>query len=289
MDWTIREFCAHQKEWLEAELQSEEDEVPMAASKKSGGTGGKTKNSATAKNEIDFQHKSDVLAHLGVEAITVGLYGRTVVTLTARTVQASTTNQQQRQEKNSVPLLPAHRFTTGDEVEIRSKTSSAKQNQPGVISQVTETSISVALFGKHQHNSSNSAATPVNPHNTNEEETGDILSHDGDGGGQLLLVPSRSIEVHKKYLSALHSLEKHGVDHPVAGSVVRALFDTATLDEEAPAICGAKPTAFEPFNDRLDDSQIEAIQFALADTRPICCIHGPPGTGKNRRVPTEVL
>ncbi|KAL7574227.1 hypothetical protein ACA910_012483 [Epithemia clementina (nom. ined.)] len=267
MDLTIREFCAQQKEWLDAELQSEEEEE---------------------KSGLDSEgRRGEILTHLEVEAITVGLYGRTVVTLccsartstaatqatsaTTGTTTATTAAGASSAKPNQSNLLPAHRFTTGDEVEIRSKTSKPKQNQQGVVSQVTDTSISVALFGKQQQSGTGGDK------NDNDDDDDDILT-DEKQGGQLMLVPSRSIEVHKKYLTALHNLEKHGMDHPVAGAVVRALFvnDNAADNNTTPA---AAPK-LQPFNDRLDESQLEAIQFALSDARPVCCIHGPPGTGK---------
>ena len=126
-------------------------------------------------------------------------------------------------------------------------------------------SISVVLLSKRQTSG------------TEENENDDILN----SGLPLLLVPSRSIEVHKKYLAALSMLEKQGVNHPGAGRVVRALFDPATITQDSPIPLPSKQQAnFIHFNDGLDDSQIEAIQFALSETRQISCIHGPPGTGK---------
>ena len=256
VDSVIRHFCAQQREWLAAELESEKAEAPALA------TGSSKEDSG----------RSNVLVGLEVEEISVGLYGRTVVVLARR--NQNETNGEKNDTKGSPILLPAHRFTTGDEVEIRrTKGDSGKKGQhhSGVVCQVTDASISVALFAKQHHKRNNDTGK-------GEDESEDIL----DSGVPLSLVPSASIEVHKKYLHALSDLEKFGSSHPVAGKVVQALFDPSlerNNDGNKPSTASDK-LSFVPFNSSLDESQLRAIQFALFEGRTISCIHGGPGSGK---------
>jgi DNA polymerase alpha-associated DNA helicase A len=41
---------------------------------------------------------------------------------------------------------------------------------------------------------------------------------------------------------------------------------------------------FEPFDTTMNQSQLEAISFALEKSRSIALIHGPPGTGKTTTI-----
>ena len=141
MDGIIRAFVAQQREWLEVELHAEQEETATAASSRHGDS-----------SSLSLQ-KQDVLHQLQVDSVTVGLYGRTVVRFTPTTTDASATTvtatKPRKESAGSLSLLPSHRFTTGDEVEIRTKQSkkNSSNNSPaGVVSAVTEDSISVALF-----------------------------------------------------------------------------------------------------------------------------------------------
>jgi hypothetical protein len=208
MDAAIAAFCAQQREWLEAELQCDQ----------------------TAEEEGRAQH---VLHDLIADEISVGLYGRTVVTLTSSSLLVS--------------VLPAHRFTTGDEAEIRSK--SEKKNSSGVVCLVTDTSISIALT---------------------EQDDVQIGAHP-----PLSLLAKSSLEVHRKLLLALKELETKGVNHPIAGKLVCALFEANTLHTATttnPVARSLKPLSSQV----LDESQTEAVSFCFTDNRPVSLIHGPP-------------
>ncbi|GKY95692.1 hypothetical protein MPSEU_000530100 [Mayamaea pseudoterrestris] len=220
-DATIRAFVEQQRVWLLKELQCD--------------------------NVSTEEGRSHVLHQLEAIDVSVGLYGRTVLTL-ASTNSAAASNQP--------VLLPAHRFTSGDEVEIRAKSASSTRKLPGgVISQVTEMTISVALFDGMEGDSEH--LTPP-----------------------LSILPRSSIEVHKKLMMALEDLEKHGTSHSVAGPVIRAAFDP-TIDR---AMKGSALDSSQIYSKDLNESQLDAISFALTDNRPISLIHGPPGTGKTTTV-----
>lgn len=215
MDDTIREFCLQEKAWLETELHCVQEEDP--------------------------QKPHHVLSRLQAVELSVGLYGRTVVTL----------------GKADEDYLPVHRFTTGDEVEIRNKSNLILG---GVVSAVTETSIAVALFGK--------------------EDPAQEYFEDSP----FAVIPKSSVEVHNKMVSALKDLQAMGTNHPVAGRVIHALFQRAEViaDKE-------EEDTIQPFNKKLDSSQLEAISFALSSRRPIALIHGPVRAYLNTHMEAHVL
>lgn len=231
VDSSISAFVTLQRELLALELKSEEEEEnAIAASKK--------------KKDGEDEATSRVLRSLDVQQVAVGLYGRTVVTL-------STLNDADR-------LLPPHRFTTGDEVQILSKSNKKNDNSGGgVVSAVGETFVSIALFGKnHQQNADEQGE---------EEDT--IV-----GAPPLTLVPKSSVDVHNRLIRALNDLERHGPNHPLAGRIIQVSFSS---NYATPSV----GPDIDPFNPMLDDSQREAIAFSLTDDRVVSLIHGPPGTG----------
>ena len=65
-------------------------------------------------------------------------------------------------------------------------------------------------------------AAPNNGNTNSNDATDENDQHDGQllGPPPYTLVPTSSIEVHKKLVAALDELQKHGVDHPHAGHVV---------------------------------------------------------------------
>jgi ATP-dependent RNA/DNA helicase IGHMBP2 len=278
MDEVIREFVSLQRVLLAAELACE--------------------NGLEEEQQTQQHHEGPavpastvVLRNLALLQVSVGLYGRTVVTLGFDT------------NESGKCLLPQHRFTTGDEVQILSKSSKLSssvtaaaygynhregtQGQGGVVSQVDETFISIALFGKnHNAQSATTAKEKDGKANTNaftsaaEDET-TIL-----GSPPFSIVPKSSAEVHNKMMQALADLERHGASHPIYGNVVQAIFSgqqkcalgTTTATETRPTITTT------PYNPNLDDSQLQAIAFSLHPDRHVSLIHGPPGTGKTSTV-----
>ena len=270
-DAKIREFVAEQKELLELELQSETD-------------GGEATSSTTTEQHNEEQRASHILSHLYASEVSVGLYGRTVVELSlwnsTNGGSSGSAGGEAAAENNhgSSDRLPAHRFTVGDEVEVRSKQRSSKRKFPGgVISVVTDSSISIALFPQRNEKSSKKKSQASSDAEEGEDDEDDLV-----GPPPLSLVPKSSIEVHRKLVHALDILGSKGVDHPVAGHVVDAMF---RVPHNLPSpSASASTTTEEPFNARLDASQLEAISFALQSDRPVSLIHGPPGTGKTTTV-----
>jgi hypothetical protein len=86
------------------------------------------------------------------------------------------------------------------------------------------------------------------------------------------MFPKSNVQVHNKMISALAELNKQGTNHPVARKVVEALYRKVEFDDTARQ--GDTEPVFPPFNQRLYDSQLEAILFALSSKRPLALIHG---------------
>jgi ATP-dependent RNA/DNA helicase IGHMBP2 len=272
-DAIIRDFCAKQRELLELELRASNIEQEVGkGSKQNGGGGGKHQH----YNEEDREDRaSHVLSHLEASEVSVGMFGRTVVELSLWSQVTDTASASAQR------LLPAHRFTVGDEVEIRSKGQAASKAVSGVISAVTDTFVSVALF---QDRKSQSFAAPKNSKQQPAPKSGGVNQDQEESDllntAPLTLVPRSSVEVHNKLLKALNDLEKHGVDHPIAGKVVQAMF----LEDQSDRRPVRKESKSQPFNPNLDQSQLEAIDFALQPDLPVALIHGPPGSGKTSSV-----
>jgi hypothetical protein len=313
VDAKIREFCTLQKTWLEQELHEEQDEAEAAALNSNSSKTKKT--SQEEQQEAAEGRAARVLGHLEAAEISVGLYGRTVVQLvkaatTARgssstsstavvatggDVATATNTATNNNKGRNNGLLPAHCFTTGDEVEIRSKsgeTSGGNINSVstgGVVTAVTDTSISVALFSgrrggksQQQQNGGGGASSSSKRNTNNSAASGENNDDDHTGGlgnPPYALLPTSSIEVYRKLVAALNELEKHGVNHPTAGHVVQALFQQPQSDDDVVfSTVKASSTCRNDSSSGLDESQLEAIDFCLQNQRPVALIHGPPGT-----------
>lgn len=354
----IAAFCALQRDWLEQELQQ-----PSSSTTKV-----KDDDNGSASRMVQALHG------LEVAQASVGLYGRTVLEFVVSTKAAampqppesssssclSTGASSAATIKTTTPLLllPSHRFTTGDEVEIRHNNKQSTVAASGVISAVTETSLSVAVTQHNKnHNDKNntnntnkttnqsqshnsktkkaaSAATPPNGDDTTDT---DAFWHTPNSTTYSLLARS-NVQVHHKLLAALHELETKNVHHPVCGRIVQALFSASENDtssfglkpndkknttihgEAAVRLDGGgidpnpnKPPSSAPSSScnesaseaaaaaaaipsnrstsPLDDSQREAIAFALSNNNtrcPIALIHGPVRASRSLYIPGAV-
>mmetsp|Transcript_15199 Transcript_15199/g.21681 ORF Transcript_15199/g.21681 Transcript_15199/m.21681 type:complete len:334 (-) Transcript_15199:434-1435(-) len=315
---SLREFVKRQRDLLQLELRSEREEEAVT-----------TNDYKKTTSRSSDERSQNVLRNLEAESAVVGLLGRTVLTLVPRksgNISSSSslhddslTNrnvdavkiEMVKTKQDASMLLPAHRFTVGDEVDIVSSSSGQngnKKNPSGVISAVSETSISIAIFERNargnnrggESNTNTASASGKCKKNTNsrgKKHNGDDQQQVDDEDDHVLgmtaplsIVPRSSVEVHAKMTKSLEELDKHGFDHPIASNVIRAIFDpssyfirnTKLKDEEmrgdANKTSGdmknehTKKTKIHPYNSNLDESQLEAIQFALEDSRPLALI-----------------
>lgn len=304
-DLIIHKFVETQRKLLEVELQSEEEEEQSIAKN----VFGATTNGKGVSNGLEAEAATHVLRNLDLAETSVGLYGRTVVTLAPAgagamtdtdNVAASPLNISARKPNagRQGPLLPSHRLTVGDEVVIlsgRNKTKSPSNSSGataagGVICALQDCSISIALFTFRGSSTSGTQTNIGDKSESNNVEDGVL------GPPPLSVLPRSSAEVHRKIVRSLDELDSYGVDHPLAGNVIRALFcspseslpqehSTKTQKREGQAAdMTVGKNMIEPFNSNLDESQIGAVNFALGSNHPIALIHGPPGTGKTTTV-----
>jgi ATP-dependent RNA/DNA helicase IGHMBP2 len=282
----VRLFCRRQREWLDVELAADNAEHEQ----QEGGL------SSSEEGRAQGLHR------LQVEDVSVGLYGRTVLRFVPMTVTASSTTSNDCTAKPSsaaaatstLPLLPAHRFTTGDEVEIRGGNSSSGGSSrkagggggvgvKGVICEVADSFLSVALGG----------SGGGSPNNKGDNNSGTDYFHEDHLSSPVSILSRGSLEVHRKLVAALDELERGGLDGHRHSRVVRALFDPASIllpdltmsprDEPSPSL------PVSAFNANLDESQLRAVAACLdAHHTPLSCVWGPPGTGKTTTV-VEVI
>lgn len=266
-DSLIHEHVQNQKKLLDLELRSEQEEQKESFSTSSSSSSSSCAKHKTAGEEREegLKSSSRILNNLELEDWSIGLMGRTIVTFSTI---VSTDNQHDSAKKS---LLSAHRLSVGDQVEILHKSDSIHNNSSnilstknnrrhrpnGVISALTDKTISIALStgGNHHQQHSNSS--------NNDEENGVL----GSLSPPYTILPQSSVDVHRKLLKSLDMLAKHGDGHRFAGSVIRTIFDTTSSSPSS-----APLSKITPFNKNLDSSQLEAIEFALYGNSPLSLI-----------------
>jgi len=177
-----------------------------------------------------------------------GLYGRLVITWVSRL-------------PGSNHELPSHNITSGDIVGVRqgsgqAGTSSDMENISGVVTKVTSTSICVAFSDS--------------PELSNIDQS-QIFS----------LVKLANDITHRRLTSALDVLSGNP-----SSAVINVLFGISkpSIPHQTchPKLLDSdEKIAF--FNENLDSSQREAVEFCLKQ-REVGIVHGPPGTGKTTTV-----
>ena len=261
-DEALCKYVLNQRRLLELELHSEKEEEEE---------GNKNDNVSSPLNKRDetIQNMaSRSLNNLQLDHFSVGLMGRTVIQLCPikSHPKISKAEKEGGTSKPRGHLLPAHRLTVGDEVEIVPKNNkSSRKSVGGVVSSLTDTTVSIALFSKGDGPTNNNTGD-------NDEEEMNILG----GLPPFSVLPRSSVAVHKKMTDALQELERHGLDHPIAGSILRAVFDPSSRSSFLGGGVSKPPApqhnTFIPYNSNLDESQLDAIKFALNEQRPISLI-----------------
>uniref|UniRef100_A0A8C4EVK9 DNA-binding protein SMUBP-2 n=1 Tax=Dicentrarchus labrax TaxID=13489 RepID=A0A8C4EVK9_DICLA len=151
--------------------------------------------------------------------------------------------------------LPSNNFGPGDIVGLYDTggCTAASQIGTGIVTRVSQVSISVAF-----------------------DDSKDGLSFDTDALYNVLKLANDV--TYKRMKKALNLL--NGYSNGPAGSLINVLFGDSKPSSQS------QPIKF--FNSNLDDSQREAVSFALSQ-RELAVIHGPPGTGKTTTVVEIIL
>ncbi|KAG7397992.1 DNA-binding protein SMUBP-2 [Phytophthora boehmeriae] len=197
---------------------------------------------------LDDNENPNVLPHLTLSRLSTGLFGRTLL-------QFSFPSLALQQAK-------PHQFTVGDLVQIRVQKSppTGVKLPTGIVSRVEERGISIAVSGDQD----------------NDVDEVELLA----AGAGVTLDRLVNNATFVKLTSALDQLAKF--DFGAAQAVVDVVFSERTPSWNTPL------PEITPFNAGLNESQVEAIRFALA-SKDLALIHGPPGTGKTTTVVEFIL
>ncbi|KAF4317090.1 hypothetical protein BBO99_00008016 [Phytophthora kernoviae] len=197
---------------------------------------------------LDDNENPNVLTHLTLSRCSTGLFGRTLL-------QFSFPSLALQQAK-------PHQFTVGDLVQIRLQKSlpTGTKLPTGIVSRVEERGISIAVSSDQE----------------NDVDEVELLS----AGAGVTLDRLVNNATFIKLTSALDQLAKF--DFGAAQAVVDVVFSERTPSWNTPL------PEITPFNTGLNESQVEAIRFALA-SKDLALIHGPPGTGKTTTVVEFIL
>ncbi|XP_019712745.1 DNA-binding protein SMUBP-2 isoform X2 [Hippocampus comes] len=153
--------------------------------------------------------------------------------------------------------LPSNSFGPGDIVGLYDSggCSETSQISTGIVTRVSQISISVAF-----------------------DDSKDGLSFDAQALYSLLKLANDV--TYKRMKRALDRL--NGYNNGPSANLINVLFG------EAKPSSHSQPYEVKFFNSNLDDSQREAVTFALSQ-RELAVIHGPPGTGKTTTVVEIIL
>lgn len=154
-------------------------------------------------------------------------------------------------------VLPSNTFGPGDIVGLYQSESQGQQSQlgSGVVTRATQTSLTVAF-----------------------DDTQDGINLDRDGLYNLMKLANDV--TYRRLTNALKSLNGYGsgpASHLI--SVFFGYSEPGTISHQ---------NALEFSNTELDDSQKEAVAFAISQ-KDVAIIHGPPGTGKTTTVVEVIL
>eukprot|EP00095_Tigriopus_kingsejongensis_P010403 maker-scaffold1716_size30199-snap-gene-0.9 protein:Tk10403 transcript:maker-scaffold1716_size30199-snap-gene-0.9-mRNA-1 annotation:"dna-binding protein smubp-2" len=191
----------------------------------------------------ELEKRGLALRQLVLASHRTGLYGRTILSLVS--------------SHPNLPNLPAHSITSGDIVSLANAKENSSHQESGVVINVSSSAIQVSF-----------------------ESSLDAIKADLD---DRLNITKLANDVTYKRLSSALSRIKSEARHQV---LENCLLGISTL---SPPLQSVSPNirhedgSIRFVNDRLDDSQRSAVEFALLQ-KELAVVHGPPGTGKTTTI-----
>ncbi|XP_069752975.1 DNA-binding protein SMUBP-2 isoform X3 [Narcine bancroftii] len=154
--------------------------------------------------------------------------------------------------------LPSNNFGPGDIVGLYDNRDSTPLDQlaSGVVTHITQKSLTIAF-----------------------DESSDQLNFDNDSSYKLFKLANDV--TYKRLKNALKALSQYHAGS--ASNLIDVLFGSSE-----PSSPSESQIDQELYNPHLDDSQKEAVSFALSQ-KEVAIIHGPPGTGKTTTVVEIIL
>ncbi|XP_071796119.1 DNA-binding protein SMUBP-2-like [Asterias amurensis] len=201
----------------------------------------------------ELQRRGVCLLKLHLVNQSTGLYGRTLVKFAPN-------------KGHGDGNLPAHNLNPGDIVGVGQSHgggASSTDDPSGIVSKVTQVAITVAFDHK-------------------DTEGGSVTF---DHEGLYRLTKLANDVTYRRLKKALQSLDSYTTGP--ASHVIDVLFGEADVRPQTrpdqPTSDQTGSSDFQLFNENLDQSQQDAMTFALSQ-RDVAVIHGPPGTGKTTTV-----
>ncbi|OCH92757.1 P-loop containing nucleoside triphosphate hydrolase protein [Obba rivulosa] len=214
-----------------------------------------------------LEQKGLALGGLGVASVNIGLGGKTLVELERPTAHHAT------------PIFPPHTFRPGDLARIEENVSSTGAVRKSIKSKKASTTSS--------SDGRRSGGFEGVVYKVSDVRI--VIAADHSESGDDLDIPERcrvlklaNSVTYDRMDKALDTLEKlvlpgdvHSTDKflPELTNLIRVLMGMTAPSEKIPI----QDLRF--FDDTLNNSQKEAVKFAL-ESPEVACIHGPPGTGK---------
>lgn len=197
----------------------------------------------------ELEKRGVCVRYLTVAHQKTGMYGRFLVKFILPTLKCITA----KEDVSAADRITTHKLTPGDIIGLYpNKSEGIEPLSTGVVTNARRDTISVAFNEDFDTNTCHMYKMMI--------LTNDIT--------------------YRRLKSALASLKRISSTTPCL-RLVDLLFPCQVAGN---SVQSTNPIPINFFNEKLDDSQKKAVEFALTTSSPICVIHGPPGTGKSTTV-----
>jgi ATP-dependent RNA/DNA helicase IGHMBP2 len=212
----------------------------------------------------DLESKGIALRSLVVEDTRTGLWGRQIMTLA----------------RSGSGELPSHRFSPGDIVCLRTKSSAQQSDKDamsvrGLIYKISNDKIQVALSDKPFSVSAISKQSAVATTSQQEENYNDAFNVNFNGKIVTMVLVGNDTTFKRMEVGLKHLASQHASNALSSG--LKVLFGFEKPDPVP--LTRYLPLSPQFTSSNMNQSQLEAISGALSSNQ-LFLIHGPPGTGK---------